>query len=569
MTEDRMPKLVQTSDRLEIGTNGHCIGSDEEGITIVDREGNLDKLTTGNLHVKGNLLIDTGHVTEFDVGTAVFKDKVLELGASQDITENMANGSGIEAVNNFSTIDGVIVTGLNTSTVTIEIPDMYLVESRRLSIGTQFNVINFDITSCGTVEDIYNLISKDELFISLFTIALNTEKTILTFKTANNVFTVAEVDEYVGPSIIRKETDSYKGWVIDKAIGINKQGINTTIQDGEDDFTITTADTKVVKVRENYEKDIITSDTLINKGYADLSYMSSKNIAAGIQNKGLQFIDGYIEVDTSQNGNNGYYINDSMTIIFPWLILNEDTLSKKYPLFCMYNKANPTTDGIEITTYESNQIAIWFLGEGQQWAFNVPAGTRILRPAIVIDGDNGFVNFYINGIRHASWQYSMQAHNFDTIRFGYGCKTIDKKYKGIMSGEFIILNYGLKETDTLIRVSTNVLVPYEEQWYPFGAFSSGVLREGHYYNINYVDGDFTMCGMKNESGEQLCTTTATPTWGNSSASGFGCTSYWLLEKRLDPKIDIIDLAYGRHGKIVGQVYFNEPKLEQVNIRSYV
>lgn len=585
---NRQPYLVQSASTLQIGNNGNVLNSnlDTANLEVKDSTNtSYAGLTTGNLTVKGNLRVETGHVSEFDIGTAIFQDKMLELGASDYIYEGMSDGTGILAVDSLVEDENINISTNGSSSI---IRGSVWTECRNFVAQTANFAIDMNITSASSAKGFYDILLKDSTFTQYCNAQLDEGANTVTITSKDSsTFTQVKINKYGGYKITYNYTEG--GWSLDgrvynsttmlyddSSVVIGPFGIS---QKQRDLFNI---NAKTVTVEDDYAV-IADKNCLIDKKYFDENnnYILSPSSGLG---KGLELRGGKVVCNTSTNPMGGIPILmhtdksiKGVTLVCPWIQFSEYGYGNSFQCLASLDAEDGSyirvyiqtiSDTARINTSASLQIHI--NTDGILKTVEAPVllknSENWVQPVIVLnraeevgpDDYNYYIDIYNNSISLHSEEYEVKGKLFTSMTLG---SDGTNNYEGQMIGEFIVLNSDLSEDQLQSKGSSGIWYTSSEQS-NINYIDSGELTKGKAYLVNATAGsDFTPCGISNDTtldSTVYCTTTASPVWGAGSFCIQKGALFDLVLKPLnDPEVDVLDLSHNVVGKFEGMIFHNE------------
>lgn len=579
--DSRHLNLVQSSSTLQIGEGGNTLNQNGSMLEIKDAtNSNYGSLTTGDLTVKGNFTVETGHVTEFDVGTAIFQDKVIELGASDFPYEGMADKSGIKAVNGYE-VDPEILVEMQESTVTIS--GSSFLNSRQLVLEISDVRVELNIQKANSLESLLQILLESTNFTSVCSASISEGKLKITSKSGQS-FTRAEINRYSGYSITFNNSEG--GWDVEGFYeGENNENIPCTVTYTPRSFSTSEVggyymNVSTITVPESYT--CSSENSLVTRKFLTDNTSTFRVPDAGL-GKGIYFSgEGEVTANltTSPMGGLPFGHEYNWTVVCPWV--NLSCLSDK-DYFSIMNFSNSDNSKYFIIGVEKKLV------EGEL-NFNLVLKSNTLtedfiipiinvgekdwiQPIISVEGnpnkDESLILFVYNNYTNLG-MFDFPPLNLDLATNLYlGTDKLDNSYyEGNMVGELIVYYDTIFPGEVEVNIASN-------QWinYPFESnvprLTSGELKRGKSYTIEVLsDGDFTACGLDNSIiGEpQLCKTTATPNWGTSAlVSQSGALLHWILKPTKDPNIDVLDVSHGTNGTFNGLVFHNDTFPDNISI----
>lgn len=527
MVNNIQPRLSKIGKSLSF-QNNKSISSGDNGFVLTNNDGTAANLSTGGVNCKSNaisslLWSDTNSRVSLN-GTLLVGDNILRLNVPYKDSDVTYRDAGIQAVDSLTIYEDVVITGINTESISLTFNSADCRLLHRIQVTTDFAYV-IDLSTCTDLDDFIKALSNNALFSKNFIVEKQNNTVIIS---SDSIITSCAVFSYAGSYFTYSNING--GWQIDNGLIIKPTGLAST-----EGITVE----GMVYTEENYYPDKKTS--LINKEYADLNYSSFNSANMSITKRGVSIFGGGIQV------------------IFPEISIQNKDFSLISPFICC---------GI------NSQVTILSLeNEGSVFSLNLINGTIVLQykdkqlfSVSLLNSDIITTNFsivYESDTKQLTLYegrtsiYNLSGIDFDLIFNSLKvCVNNESTNEVMVSGECALFNYAIDRTQLLIKLTSSNIVSYHELGASFLPITSGTLFRGRLYSLSYSEGDFSSCGMNNVTGQQWCTTTASPVWGNSSVSYNGAVLDLLIDKFF-ANSGIIEISNNYNIQLNGIVNFND------------
>ena len=529
------PKLSKVGSQLAF-SNGNCI-EDVGNELEIKKEGQSSNLKANVLNCKN--LETTGKVHVGDNSNAYitgnsFIGKSVFLNCTDPLLS--ADGCGINVATGYKIDQNIIISGLNTSTVVLSglAENFSTIASIVVTTGT-LN-LTFFVLGCSDTEEIVEVFKENSIINNLINFTYSDDSISLTTKD-NSIITGLNVYDYVVNGII---IDGDK-WVINNGIAISQTGISGN--------EILLDSTGQVLLNQNYTPTL--QHSVANKQYVDSMGNNSSILFPKGLGKGITLLSGGFTVDMTKGGSmtDTTPIGD-FSLVFPYF----NTVAGLE----LFKMSSSNQEYIKITTTEEDSIIYLNTYVEGSSVSKIVLANDYSQISLAYDSLNKDLYIYIFKDLTKVEDVNINMSNISTINLF----TVNGLADVNIFGDFVIFNSMIDVSNVSSILYTGLYAKNNELGAYFNPINSGELKRGKIYTLDYSTGDFTSCGMQNESGEQLCTTTNTPTWGNSSAMLYGAVLDLQFDKQYTPDV-ITDMSHQRNAICSGIFNFNS--VNNINI----